>query len=563
MIKGSRVNQMKIIAESAFNHNGSLNYLKDLAFEAKNSDTDYFTVQVMDVDAFCVKDYSKFDIYHENTLSFEEWKSFFDYSKSINLELIPCVLDIPSLKFCYHEGFSFLKIHATDITNIPLLDELLKLKDIKLILETQCATNLEIEFALNKLGNKVVCLIHGFSNYPTEIEDLNLNSLDYFKNYYPNCQIGLADHSLDVEKIPLMALAKGCSFYEKHITISRNNRNFDYQVSLYPYEFKAMVSNIKHYQNALGIMMKHPVQSEKSYRGVMYKKILSNGDYKRADLGDDFMTYTLESLDIKKVGIALIARLKSKRLPLKVLKPFHDTSLIDFLYKRLNYSKYVSSVFLATSPLQEDNELVEVANKNGFNVYLGHPISVIDRMLGLALQEKLGAIFRVTGDNPFTDIDFIDEMVSLMWSNDLDYVRVNNVPFGISAELFSTKYLWKLYLEMENPMNSEYLTQFVLEDNMARKGCLDIKSKIKDLKHINLSIDYLKDLDRAYSLINDLNGQDLYKVSFGDIITKIDKLEREDKNKIIKLSGGEKIKFDDFLTKLENQKYIIKKEITY
>lgn len=116
---------------------------------------------------------------------------------------------------------------------------------------------------------------------------------------------------------------------------------------------------------------------------------------------------------------------------------------------------------------------------------------------------------------------------------------------------------------MENPMNSEYLTQFVLEDNMARKGCLDIKSKIKDLKHINLSIDYLKDLDRAYSLINDLNGQDLYKVSFGDIITKIDKLEREDKNKIIKLAGGEKIKFDDFLTKLENQKYIIKKEITY
>lgn len=554
---------MKVIAESAFNHNGSLDYLKDLALEAKNSDADFFTVQVMDVPSFCVKEYSKFNIYEENTLSFDEWKIFFDYAKSIDLEVIPCVLDIPSLKLSYNEGYRFLKIHATDITNIPLLEELIKLDDVSLILETQCATNLEIEFAFKKIGDKVNCLMHGFSNYPTEIEDLNLNTLDYFKDYFPDCEIGFADHSLDVEKIPLMVLSKGCSFYEKHITLSRNNRNFDYQVSLYPYEFKAMVSNIRHYEKALGIEMKHPVPNETAYRNVMYKKVIGDGNYMRADKGSDYMTHTIESFDVKKVGIALIARLKSKRLPLKVLKPFYDTNLIDFLYKRLNSSKKVSSVFLATSPLPEDKELVEIANKKGFNVFLGHPVSVIDRMLGLALKEELGAVFRVTGDNPFTDVGFVDEMIDLMWANDLDYVRANNVPFGISAELFSTKYLWKLYLQMTNPMVSEYLTQFVLEDNNARKGCIDIESNVEDLKYINLSIDYPKDLERAYNLINELKNKDLYKVTFDDIITKVDKLEREDKNKMIKLAGGEEIQFSSFLSRLTNQEYTIRKKIKY
>ena len=554
---------MKIIAESAFNHNGSLKYLKDLALEAKSSGADFFTVQVMDVPAFCVEEYSKYDIYKENTLSFSEWKDFFEYAKNISLELIPCVLDIPSLQLCYENGYNFLKIHATDITNVPLLEELVELEDISLILETQCATNVEVNFALKRLKDRVKCIIHGFSNYPTEIEDLNLNSLDYIKNYFPDCAIGFADHSLDIEKIPLMALAKGCSFYEKHITLTRNNRNFDYQVSLYPYEFSAMVANIRHYEQALGIEMKHPVESEKKYRSIMYKKVLANGDYKRSDEGDDFMKHKIESLDVKKVGIALIARLKSKRLPLKILKPFYDTNLISFLYTKLNKSKKTSKVFLATSPLPEDKDLVDMAKNKSFNVFLGHPVSVIDRMLDIALQEGLGAIFRVTGDNPFTDVDFIDEMIQMLWDNDLDYVRVNNTPFGVSAELFSTKYLWELYLDMKNPMMSEYLTQFVLEDESAKKGCIDIESNVKDLKYINLSIDYPKDLERAYNLLEEFNGKNIYDLKFSHIIGKINKLEREDKNKKIKLAGGEEIKFSNFLDKLSNQNYTIRKNITY
>ena len=495
-------------------------------------------------------------------MSFAEWEEFFNFCKKISLEVIPCVLDIPSFDFCYANGFRFLKLHATDITNVKMLEKMATYDDISLILETQCATNLEVNFALNIIGDQIECLMHGFSNYPTEIEDLNLNTLDYFSSEFPKYKTGFADHSLDIDKIPLMVLAKGCDYIEKHITLTRNNRKFDYQVSLYPFEFSAMVALIRHYELALGKRMKHPSATELPYRDVMYKKVLDNGDFKRSDLGKDYITHTISSFNKENVGIALIARLKSQRLPLKVLKPFHNTFLIDFLYHRLGLSKKVNKTFLATSTLNEDAPLAQIGKENNYNLFLGHAVSVIDRMLELALQEGFGGVFRVTGDNPFTDPSLIDEMITMFVEKDLDYVRVNNVPFGVSAELFSTKYLWELYLNMDNPMNSEYLTLFVLEDENAKKGCIDIQSNIEDLKYINLSVDYEEDLQRAVSLINKIDKPDLSNISLEDVILNCNNFKREDKNKYIKLPENNQVKFSEFLNQLANQNYIIRKKIT-
>ncbi|PRX56927.1 hypothetical protein [Flagellimonas meridianipacifica] len=100
---------MKIIAESAFNHNGSVEYLKKLAMAAKDAKSDYFTMQLMDFNSFCVEDYSKHEIYLNNTPSFKEWDSVFDLCEEIGLPVVPCVLDITSLNYCLKRGLRFSK----------------------------------------------------------------------------------------------------------------------------------------------------------------------------------------------------------------------------------------------------------------------------------------------------------------------------------------------------------------------------------------------------------------------------------------------------------------------
>ena len=545
---------MKVIAESAFNHNGNLDYLKKLSLEAKISGADYFTVQVMETKSFCDMKYEKYQLYKENEFSQEEWISFFEFAQKNEIEVIPCVLDEPSFKFCREYGFNLIKLHSTDITNIPFL-ELISKTDVKIILETQCATSLEIDLAVKIIERNIEALFSGFSNYPTEVEELNLNLLDGFLSKY-NFKVGYADHSIDTSTIPCMILAKGADYIEKHITLTRNNRNFDYQVSLYPDEFSVMISNIKYFRKALGSNTKHPTKSEKYYRSIIYKKVLDDSQHQlRSDRGYTFIEDLINKMNISNSVAAVIARLKSKRLPLKVLKPFHTKELILDLFSRLSLQNNFKPV-LATSNLPDDDKLAKLFQKNSLPIYRGNPVSVIDRLLELAIEKNAGSIFRVTGDNPFTDPYLMSEMLKLMVENDLDYVRVNKAPFGIGAELFSTKYLWKLYLKLMTTEFSEYLTWYVLNDDSVKAGSIELS---EDFSLINLSIDYLKDYNNCIDLINKINIKTFPEIKLKDILDNLEDLKPLDDKIDIKLPEGERINLKEFINKLQNMKYVVKK----
>jgi len=552
---------MKTIAETAFNHNGDPEYLWSLISEANNSKADYVTVQVMDTDSFCVKDYERYQTYIDTEIAWKNWVHIFDKCKEANIKVIPCILEETSLQRCYEYGFRFFKIHATDITNKCFLEKIALYDDCVVILETQCATNFDIRFALDILKDKVVCLMHGFSDYPTEFENLNLNALDHLKEEF-NIPTGFADHSLDTLGIPVMCLSKGCEFIEKHITLTRNNRNFDWQVSLYPNQFLSMVSNIVHYKNAMqGTGVKHPTKRELSYRSVLYKKVIDNStNMLRADSGIDYIGSSFEKFKKNNTGVAVIARLKSQRLKEKVLKPFHTNSMIVDLCNRVSLSGF--PIFLATSNLKEDKPLLELCKNNKIKTYAGHPQSVLDRMLWLAFKNEWGGIFRVTGDNPFTDPDLMKEMSKMLVEEDLDYVRVNGAPFGTTAELFSTGYLWNLYLEMKNPMNSEYLSWFVLNDKNAKSGAINLSLNNDDLKFVNLSVDYKEDLDRCLSILNKLNKRDFNEIAFNEIINTIDTGDIVNKNKIVKLPEGKSITLSKYVEIIEDKhKYMISKKL--
>ena len=553
---------MKIIAESAFNHNGNYNELLNLALESQKAGADFFTAQVMNVNAFCKSDYDKYDLYKNTEFSASQWVSFFDFCNENDIKLIPCVLDEISFKLCYNNGFRLLKIHATDITNEPFLKLLSSKNDIKIILETQCATMFEIDFACRILGKeRIESIFSGFSNYPTEIEDLNLNVIESLKKKY-DLPIGFADHSLDTTNIPLMVLAKGYSYLEKHITISRNKRHYDYQVSLYPEEFSVMVKLLKHYFKALGSHVKHPVLNESKYRSIMYKKVVLNEKtLKRSNDGEYFIEKKINSFDKKNIVVALIARLKSKRLEQKVLKPFHNNLLIVDLYNRISSSKKFKTV-LATSDLKEDYPLCEIFSNNGFNLFRGDAVSVIDRMLSLAFEEKAASIFRVTGDNPFTDPYLMEEMVTLQNEYELDYVRVNNVPFGIGAELYSTKYLWNLYMNLETTYYSEYLTWYAINDKKVRIGCLDVESNNSN-QLINLSVDVKEDYLRCKSILRKFKNKKFEEISLKDILNSLEDINTLNVNKEIKLPEGNKITLKDYLELIEGKNYVIRKKIIF
>ncbi len=549
---------MKIIAESAYNHQGKFDYLKQLAKAAKQANANFFTVQMMNVEEFCTKSYSKYQLYKDTEFLAEQWLQLFEFCKSLNLEVIPCTLEKASFDLAYNYGFRLVKIHGTDLTNFTFLEYIKTKGDCKIILETQCSTDYEIKLCVEKYAELIECLFHGFSNYPTESNEHNLLALNYLKNRY-NLKIGFADHSLDTQIIPCMAMAFGCDYLEKHITINRSDRQFDYQVSLEPNEFAVLVNTISHYKQSLGKPVKHPVKSEKTYRNILFKKYLGNGIFKRDNEGKTFIETEISSFDKTNVTAALIARLKSKRLKLKVMKPFGENESIVSLYNRLKQNcKNITYIELATSYLAEDEPLAQLFENKKLPNYSGHPESVIDRLLEVAIKNKSAAVFRVTGDNPFTDPVLMDRMVNIMLDQDVDYVRVNNVPFGVSAELFKTSYLWDLYLRMEDPFVSEYLSWFVLNDETCKKACIEFNDSRVFVKYVNLSIDYPEDYEYATAVLNKINKKPFETIGLKDVLDNISDTHVVDVTKYIKLPDGISILYSDYMKLIDGTTYFYK-----
>ena len=554
---------ISIIAESAANHNGSYNNLISLAKASKNSGADYFTFQIVDEKYFCDKNYPSRKIVQDVSFQKNQWKDFFKYAKKLDIKLIPCPCDIGSLEFILNNKFEIIKIHGTDLTNIPFLNLIAK-KKVRVILETQLATERDINLALSIIGrDKVICLMHGYSNYPTEGKELNLNSLDFMKSNW-NLPTGFADHSLETATIPAMALAKGVSWIEKHITNSRNERNYDWQASLDPEDFSIFVQNLKKYSKTLGINFKHPTKKEYLMRAIMYKKYKVRGktiNVIRSNTGLDYYDYKYSKYNKNNIITAVIGRLKSTRLKKKIIKEFYEDKLVFDLINNINKSKSSKKNILTSSYLNTDAELINEAKSRNIDFFCGHPENVIDRMLSLAEKEKAKGIFRVTADMPLADPKIMDEMAILFKKHNLDYVRAMNCPVGLSAELYSVNYLQKLYQKIDNPNETEYLGWFVNNDKNAKKGCLEIDYLGKDLSCYSLTIDYQEDLDSCLKLLRHIDKK-IEDLSLVDILKNLKFLKKIDKNKTFKMPYGTEMKYTDYLEMQWNQGFNIIKKFT-
>ncbi len=554
---------ISIIAESASNHNGLYDNLISLAKASKVSGADFFTFQVVDEKYFCDKSYPSRKVVQDVSFSKKQWINFFRFAKKFNIKLIPCPCDIGSLRFILKKKFEIIKIHGTDLTNVPFLN-LISKKKVKVILETQLATERDINLALSIIGrDKVICLMHGYSNYPTEGKELNLNSLDFMKSNW-KLPIGFADHSLETSTIPAMALAKGISWIEKHITTSRNERNYDWQTSLDPEDFSIFVQNLKKYSKTLGINFKHPTKEEYLMRTNMYKKYVASGKKLkviRSKNGLDYYSYKYNKYNKNNIITAVIGRLKSTRLKKKILKDFYEDKLIFDLMNNISKSKSSKKNILTSSYLSSDSELINEAISRNIEYFCGHPDNVIDRMISLAEKEKARGIFRVTADMPFADPKIMDELAVLFKKHNLDYVRAMNCPVGLSAELFSINYLQELYQKIDNPNETEYLGWFVNNDKSAKKGCLEIDYLGKDLSCYSLTVDYQEDLNSCLKLLRNIDKR-IEDLNLIDILANLKYIKKIDKNKTFKMPYGSEMKYSDYLDMQWNQGFNIVKKFT-
>lgn len=248
----------------------------------------------------------------------------------------------------------------------------------------------------------------------------------------------------------------------------------------------------------------------------------------------------------------LIARTVSTRLPLKVLRDvIPGVSMLDFMIQRLKGVDLIDDIYICTSKDVRDDILEDIANRNKIKCYRGSENAVIERMIEVGESESADYVIRITGDNPFTSIEYINRQIQGAINNDLDYVRVTNVPIGATSEVMKLSALRDCYSRIE-PEVSEYLMLFMFNPEIYRCGV--IQPFNEDYSNLIITVDSQNDLQRTRDILN------LYKYSPLDI-TLEDIIRIINKNNIIegsvnsdsaiKLPYGKTMTFADFKQDME------------
>lgn len=157
----------------------------------------------------------------------------------------------------------------------------------------------------------------------------------------------------------------------------------------------------------------------------------------------------------------LQGRLSSTRLPGKVLMDLHGKPMIIRQIERLQQSKLIDQIVVATSSDASDDLLVEVLSSSNVLVRRGPLDDVVERFAGVVEEFQPETIVRLTADCPLADVDVIDEVTSSHISTQSDYtsnVIEPTFPDGLDVECISSSAFTKLRSTDLNTAEREHVT---------------------------------------------------------------------------------------------------------
>ncbi len=272
-----------VVGEIAGAHDGKMDRMKKLIQIAADAKVDAVKFQLFRADQLVTRDHPKHPGFTEKEYSHEEWKEITDFAKSIGLTVFADVFDKESLDIAKDCGIQAFKLHSTIISDVILVRNIAETQK-PIMLAVGGSTYDEIQGALKifkEVGNDVV-LIAGYQNFPTKLEDSNLNIIPYLQSEF-NLPVGYADHCdahTDMAlHLPLMAVAKGARLIEKHFTINRSLKQTDYFSSLNPDELQKLVCLLKESEKTFGkSSLETFSDEEEEYRNKMKKFIVAARD---------------------------------------------------------------------------------------------------------------------------------------------------------------------------------------------------------------------------------------------------------------------------------------------
>jgi pseudaminic acid synthase len=260
-------NKVFIIAELSANHNQSIDIAVQTIRAAKEAGADAIKFQTYTPDTItidCDNEYFKIKqgtIWDGTTLyklyqrAFTPWEwqpKLKVMAEKIGLICFSSPFDRTAVDFLEKMNVPAYKIASFEITDLPLI-EYVASKGKPVIISTGIATLNDIETAVmtcKNANNEQIALLKCTSEYPTLLEDVNLQTLTDLKDRF-EVVVGVSDHTMSMV-VPVSSVALGGRIVEKHFILDRSVESPDSKFSLNPKEFKEMVQAVRDTELSLG-----------------------------------------------------------------------------------------------------------------------------------------------------------------------------------------------------------------------------------------------------------------------------------------------------------------------
>jgi N,N'-diacetyllegionaminate synthase len=275
-----------VLAEVASAHGGSIDTALKMLEAAFKIGADGIKFQLFRSDQLVVRRHPGRKDFDTIELAAKEWRKLLKAARASGLTLLVEAFDEASLVLAAEEGADAFKVHSTDMEN-PEFIRAVAATGKPVLFATGGVPEEAVREALAIVGSAPVILLHGFQTFPTPVEEIRFRDLATWKERY-RVPVGFLDHtdggSAFALVAPALAVAWGANLVEKHFTLDRSEKGFDYQSSLSPEDFYRMVELLRQAERAVGDAPAAESEGARRYHRTMARSIVAGALIKRGDV---------------------------------------------------------------------------------------------------------------------------------------------------------------------------------------------------------------------------------------------------------------------------------------
>lgn len=248
-----RPDRMFVMAEIGTGHLGDRGKARELVQAAAEAGADCAKFQVVFADEIIhpltgelnlpggrVRLYDKFREVEQDADFYQFCK---EETEAAGMVFLASPFGVRSAQILQDLGSAWFKVASPELNHFPLLEQLRSYQK-PVVLSSGVSRLEDIERAVELFEGLATSLLHCITAYPAPPEEYNLRVLGPLSVLF-GCPVGVSDHSMDPELVPVIGRVAGATLVEKHFCLSRLDPGLDDPIALDPALFRQMVDGIR------------------------------------------------------------------------------------------------------------------------------------------------------------------------------------------------------------------------------------------------------------------------------------------------------------------------------